>query len=90
MLTFKLIAEGIGLGFLLYLICAVGIRNGAVGIVHLYDPKVRERVVHRAGAEGHRRVYGTGGKWSRKNREVNFTLRAANASMKKTLADAAF
>ena len=45
MLTIKLLAEGLGLGFLLYLICAVGIRNGAVGMVHLYDPKVQERVV---------------------------------------------
>ena len=45
MIAFKLILEGLGLGFLLYLICAVGIRNGAVGMVHLYDPKVQERVV---------------------------------------------
>ena len=45
MLVIKLIAEGLGLGFLLYLICAIGIRNGAVGMVHLYDPKVQERVV---------------------------------------------
>ena len=45
MTALKLIAEGLGLGFLLYLICAVGIRNGAVGMVHLYDQKVRERVV---------------------------------------------
>lgn len=45
MLAFKLIAEGLGLGFLLYLICAIGIRKGAVGMVHLYDQKVQERVV---------------------------------------------
>ena len=45
MLAVKLIAEGLGLGFLLYLICAIGIRNGAVGMVHLYDRKVQERVV---------------------------------------------
>lgn len=45
MLAIKLIAEGLGLGFLLYLICAAGIRNGAVGMVHLYDQKVQERVV---------------------------------------------
>ena len=44
MLAIKLIAEGLGLGFLLYLICANGIRNGAVGMVHLYDEKVQERV----------------------------------------------
>jgi glutamine amidotransferase-like uncharacterized protein len=45
MLAIKLILEGLGLGFLLYLICAIGIRNGAIGMVHLYDKKVRERVV---------------------------------------------
>ena len=45
MTALKLIVEGLGLGFLLYLVCAVGIRNGAVGLVHLYDPKVQERVV---------------------------------------------
>ena len=45
MLAIKLIAEGLGLGFLLYLICAIGIRNGVVGMVHLYDKKVQERVV---------------------------------------------
>ena len=45
MLVIKLILEGLGLGFLLYLICAIGIRNGAIGMVHLYDQKVQERVV---------------------------------------------
>ena len=45
MLAVKLVIEGLGLGFLLYLVCAVGIRNGAVGMVHLYDQKVQERVV---------------------------------------------
>ena len=45
MIAFKLILEGLGLGFLLYLISAIGIRNGAVGMVHLYDQKVQERVV---------------------------------------------
>ncbi len=45
MIALRLIAEGFGLGFLLYLICAIGIRNGAVGMVHLYDQKVQERVV---------------------------------------------
>ena len=45
MIALKLILEGLGLGFLLYLICAIGIRNGAVGMVHLYDQTVRERVV---------------------------------------------
>ena len=45
MLILKLIAEGLGLGALLVLICAAGIRKGAVGMVHLYDKKVRERAV---------------------------------------------
>ena len=45
MIALKLVMEGLGLGFLLYLICAIGIRNGAVGMVHLYDQKVQERVV---------------------------------------------
>lgn len=45
MIALKLILEGLGLGFLLYLICAIGIRNGAVGMVHLYDKVVQERVV---------------------------------------------
>ncbi len=45
MLVINLILEGLGLGFLLYLICAIGIRNGAIGMVHLYDQKVQERVI---------------------------------------------
>ena len=44
MIALKLVLEGLGLGFLLYLICAIGIRNGAVGMVHRYDQKVQERV----------------------------------------------
>lgn len=42
----RIIPEGLGLGFLLYLICAIGIRNGAIRMVHLYDQKVQERVIH--------------------------------------------
>jgi len=45
MLAIKLIAEGLVLGLLLYIICAAAIKNGAVGMVHLYDKKVQERVV---------------------------------------------
>lgn len=45
MLAMKLILEGLGLGFLLYLICAMGIRKGAIGMVHLYDQKVQDRVI---------------------------------------------
>ena len=37
--------EGLGLGVLLVLICAAGIRKGAVGMVHLYSPAVQERCV---------------------------------------------
>ena len=45
MLVMILIVEGFGLGALLVLICAVGIRNGAIGMAHLYDKKVQERVI---------------------------------------------
>ena len=45
MLIIKVILEGMGLGFLLYLVCAIGIRNGAIGMVHLYDKKVQDRVI---------------------------------------------
>lgn len=34
-LILKTIMEGLGLGVLLVLVCAVGIRKGAVGMVHL-------------------------------------------------------
>ena len=30
------VLEGLGLGILLIIICAVGIRKGAVGMVHLF------------------------------------------------------
>ena len=39
------ILEGLGLGARLVTVCAVGIRKGAVGMVHLYDPKVQERCI---------------------------------------------
>ena len=39
------ILEGLGLGVLLVLVCAVGIRKGAVGMVHLYDREVQERCI---------------------------------------------
>ena len=41
----QVILEGLGLGTLLVLICAVGIRKGAVGMAHLYAPAVQERCV---------------------------------------------
>ena len=37
------ILEGLGLGALLVAVCAVGIRKGAVGMVHLYGAEVQER-----------------------------------------------
>lgn len=41
----QVLLEGLGLGVLLVLVCAFGIQNGAVGMVHLYDPEVQERCV---------------------------------------------
>ena len=41
----QVILEGFGLGALLVLVCAVGIRKGAVGMVHLYSPAVQQRCV---------------------------------------------
>ena len=44
-MIFQVILEGLGLGILLILVCAVGIRKGAVGMVHLYSPEVQARCV---------------------------------------------
>ena len=44
-LILKTLLEGLGLGVLLVLVCAVGIRKGAVGTVHLYSPQVQARCV---------------------------------------------
>ena len=41
----KTIIEGLGLGVLLVLVCAFGIRRGAVGMVHLYSRDVQDRCV---------------------------------------------
>ena len=41
----QVILEGIGLGVLLISVCAIGIRKGAVGMVHLYSPEVQGRCV---------------------------------------------
>ena len=41
----RAILEGLGLGALLVQVCAVGIRNGAVGMVHLYSERVQQRCV---------------------------------------------
>ena len=45
MMILQVILEGIGLGVLLILVCAIGIRKGAVGMVHLYSREVQERCV---------------------------------------------
>ena len=42
---FQAILEGLGLGVLLVLVCAFGIRGGAVGMVHLYHQDVQDRCV---------------------------------------------
>jgi|GEM_PF-873547 len=41
----QVILEGLGLGALLVLICAVGIRNGAVGMVHTHDITVASKLI---------------------------------------------
>ncbi len=41
----KIIAEGLGLSAILLIICAVGIRNGAVGMIHLYHKDVQNKCV---------------------------------------------
>ena len=45
MMILQVILEGIGLGVLLILVCAIGIRKGAVGMVHLYNTEVQNRCV---------------------------------------------
>lgn len=45
MILLQTILEGLGLGALLVLVCGVGIRKGAVGMVHLYSTAVQERCV---------------------------------------------
>lgn len=39
------ILEGLGLGVLLVAVCAIGIRKGAVGMLHFYDQKVQGRCI---------------------------------------------
>ena len=41
----QVLVEGLLLGILLMMICAIGIRNGAVGMVHLYHQDVKNRCV---------------------------------------------
>lgn len=47
--------EGFGLGVLLVLVCSIGIRKGAVGMVHLYSHEVQERCV-KLGLTTHERI----------------------------------
>ena len=51
----QVILEGFGLGVLLVLVCAFGIRKGAVGMVHLYSAAVQERCVAQ-GLTTHERI----------------------------------
>lgn len=51
----KIILEGLGLGVLLFLVCAFAIRNGAVGMVHLYSKEVQNRCVS-LGLTTHERI----------------------------------
>ena len=41
----QVVLEGLGLGVLLVLVCAIGIRKGAVGMAHLYSSEVQKRCV---------------------------------------------
>ena len=51
----QVILEGLGLGILLVLVCAVGIRKGAVEMVHLYSPEVQDRCV-KLGLTTHKKI----------------------------------
>ena len=51
----QVILEGFGLGVLLVLVCAFGIRKGAVGMVHLYSAAVQECCVAQ-GLTTHERI----------------------------------
>ena len=54
-MIWKVLWEGLGLGVLLVLVCAFGIRKGAVGMVHLYHEDVQERCVE-MGLTTHERI----------------------------------
>ena len=55
MMILQVILEGIGLGVLLILVCVIGIRKGAVGMVHLYSPEVQGRCV-KLGLTTHKKI----------------------------------
>ena len=44
-MVINVIIEGVILSICLYLVCALGIRNGAVNMVYLYEKDVQDRVV---------------------------------------------
>ena len=44
-MVIKIGIEGLILSFVLYLICALEIRNGAVNMVHLYSKEVQDRAI---------------------------------------------
>lgn len=44
-MIFRTLLEGLGLGALLMAVCAAGIKNGAVGMAHLYHEDVQARCV---------------------------------------------
>lgn len=44
-MVIKIGIEGLILSLVLYLICALGIRNGAVNMVHLYSKEVQDRAM---------------------------------------------
>ena len=55
MMILQVILEGIGLGVLLILVCAIGFRKGAVGMVHLYDTEVLDRCI-KLGLTTHKKI----------------------------------
>lgn len=54
-LILKTIVEGLVLGALLILICAIGIRKGAIGMVHLYSKEIQNRCVEQ-GLTTHKKI----------------------------------
>lgn len=44
-MVINVIIEGVILSICLYLVCALGIKNGAVNMVYLYEKDVQDRVV---------------------------------------------
>ena len=55
MMILQVILEGIGLGVLLILVCAIGICKGAAGMVHLYSSEVQDRCV-KLGLTTHKKI----------------------------------